>query len=140
MTIDELLPDEPANIVHKRILRGVTFRREPGRLVAECRNAAQGQYVGLVASQLLLTTARKRFRDSSLTCRRTSYVTIGTRGEERAESPPSRAFLQHLCPGRKEPGSGCVHCRVCRIRRIGSYRRKALVRLRPKRRWQDPSP
>ena len=67
MTIDELLPDEPANIVHERILRGVTFRREPGRLVAECRNAAQGQYVDLVASQFLLATARKRFRDSSLT-------------------------------------------------------------------------
>lgn len=67
MTIEELLPDEPANIVHKRILRGVAFRREPGRLVAECRNAAQGQYVDLVASQFLLATARKRFRDRSLT-------------------------------------------------------------------------
>jgi len=66
MTIDELLPAEPANIVHKRVLRGVTFRRETGRLVAECENSAQGQYVDLVVSQLLLTTARKRFRDSSL--------------------------------------------------------------------------
>ncbi|MHC1679275.1 MAG: DnaA/Hda family protein [Candidatus Cryosericum sp.] len=67
MTIDELLPDEPANIVHKRILRGVAFRREAGKLVAICENATQGQYVDLVVSQLLLTAARKRFREGSLT-------------------------------------------------------------------------
>ena len=67
MTIEELLPDEPANIVHKRILHGVAFRREAGKLVAECRNVAQVQYIDLVVSQLLLATARKRFRDSSLT-------------------------------------------------------------------------
>jgi len=67
MTIDELLPNEAANIVHKRILRGVAFRREAGKLVATCENAAQGQYVDLVVSQLLLTMARKRFRDNSLT-------------------------------------------------------------------------
>jgi hypothetical protein len=36
MTIDELVPDDPAFIVHKRILRGVTLRRGAGALVAEC--------------------------------------------------------------------------------------------------------